>query len=141
MTSAGLADLYREYIACLNRQDWDNLGNSVHDDVCYNGERIGLSGYRRMLERDFREIPDLQFHIELLVSEPPVIASRLAFDCTPVGTFLGVPVDGTRIRFSENVFYEFRDRQIVRVWSVIDKAAVETQMQSRIQDRTRGAGL
>jgi predicted ester cyclase len=128
MDSIDLSDIYRDYIACLNKQDWSNLGEFVGDDVEYNGQRIGLSGYRRMLERDFREIPDLGFNIQLLVCEPPRIASRLYFDCTPIGRFLGLPVQGKRIAFAENVFYEFRGRKILQVWSVIDKAAIESQL-------------
>jgi predicted ester cyclase len=125
---ANLSDLYRDYIACLNRQDWPTLGRFVHDDVRYNGQRIGLPGYRKMLEKDFQEIPDLCFNIQLLMSDPPHVASRLGFDCTPAGTFLGLSVNGRRISFAENVFYEFRDEKIVQVWSVIDKAAIEAQI-------------
>jgi len=44
MTKADPSDIYRDYIACLNKQDWPNLGQFVHKEVCYNGERIGLSG-------------------------------------------------------------------------------------------------
>ena len=33
-----------------------------------------------------------------------------------------------RIRFTENVFYEFRDDKIAAVWSIIDKAAIEDQL-------------
>ncbi len=54
-----LSNIYRDYIACLNKQDWQNLGQFVHEEVHYNGERIGLSGYREMLEGDFRAIPDI----------------------------------------------------------------------------------
>ncbi|MFL5024434.1 MAG: ester cyclase [Microvirga sp.] len=128
MIKTELSDLYRGYIACLNKQDWSRLEQFVHDDVHYNGERIGLRGYREMLERDFQEIPDLRFTIQLLMSDPPYIASRLGFDCAPKGTFLDLPVNGKRIRFAENVFYEFRDAKIARVWSVIDKAAIEAQI-------------
>ena len=90
MTSAGLCGIYRNYIACLNKQDWPALPQFVHDDVHYNDKRIGLSGYREMLEDSYRAIPDLYFDIRLLVSEPPRIASRLHFDCRPKGSFLGV---------------------------------------------------
>jgi predicted ester cyclase len=128
MAKADLADLYRDYIACLNRQDWQTLGQFVHDEVCHNARPIGLSGYRAMLERDFREIPDLHFNIELLISDPSHIACRLAFDCTPVGRFLDLDVNGRRVSFCENVFYEFRDGKICQVWSVIDKAAIEAQL-------------
>jgi predicted ester cyclase len=128
MTNADLPGIYRNYIACLNQQDWQNLARFVHDDVDYNGEWIGLPGYRAMLEQDFRAIPDLYFDIQLLISEPPRVASRLGFDCTPKGLLFGFPVNGKRVSFTENVFYEFLDRRIARVWSVIDKAAIEAQL-------------
>ena len=128
MTPAGLSDIYRGYIACLNKQDWPNLGTFVDDDVHYNGRRIGLSGYREMLEGDFRAIPDLYFDIQLLISEPPHVASRLNFDCTPKGVLFGLPVNGRKVQFAENVFYEFLDKRIVNVWSIIDKAAIEAQL-------------
>jgi len=123
-----LADIYRDYIACLNRQDWDNLGRFVHEAASHNGRPFGLAGYRAMLEQDFRAIPDLQFKIDLLVSEAPTVAARLAFDCTPVGLFLGLPVNGRRISFAENVFYTFENGLIKSVWSIIDKAAIEAQL-------------
>jgi predicted ester cyclase len=45
--------------------------------VHYNGKGIGLSGYLEMLERDFREIPDLSFEIQLLIAEPnPQLSGR-----------------------------------------------------------------
>jgi steroid delta-isomerase-like uncharacterized protein len=128
MTRADLSDIYREYISCLNKQDWPDLGRFVHEDVHYNGERIGLTGYREMLEGDFRAIPDLYFNIHLLISEPPRVASRLSFDCTPKGTLFGLPVNGRKVSFAENVFYEFRDGRIAEVWSIIDKAAIEAQL-------------
>jgi predicted ester cyclase len=128
MMRADLSNVYRDYIACLNKQDWPNLGRFVHEDVQYNGKRIGLSGYREMLEEDFRTIPDLYFDIELLISEPPRVASRLRFDCTPKGLLFGLPVNGKKVQFAENVFYEFLDGQIANVWSIIDKAAIVSQL-------------
>ena len=129
MAETNLSDLYRGYIDCLNKQDWPKLGQFVDNDVHYNGQHIGLSGYREMLERDFREIPDLHFDIRLMISDPPYIAARLGFDCKPKGEFLGLPVNGKRVSFAENVFYEFRRERIAQVWSVIDKAAIEAQLQ------------
>ncbi|MDK1492105.1 ester cyclase [Sinorhizobium sp. 7-81] len=128
MMKTGLSDIYRSYIDCLNKEDWPNLGQFVHDDVHYNGEQIGLSGYREMLEGDFRAIPDLHFDIHLLICEPPLVASRLRFDCTPTALLFGLHVNGKRVSFTENVFYEFDDERIKKVWSVIDKAAIEAQL-------------
>jgi predicted ester cyclase len=128
MTTTDLSDIYNNYIACLNRQDWSHLDRFVADDVSHNGRRLGLSGYRAMLEQDFRDIPDLHFDIALLVADANRVASRLAFDCSPKGRFLGLDVNGKRVAFAENVFYEFHNGKIVQVWSVIDKTAIEAQL-------------
>ena len=138
MAKAELSDIYRSYIACLNAQDWSQLGQFVDSSVWHNGRQIGLSGYRAVLEQDFRDIPDLHFNIELLIADAPYVASRLAFNCAPQATFLGLDVSGKRVAFTENVFYEFRQEgrqegskaRIVRIWSVIDKAAIERQLQT-----------
>lgn len=122
---ADLAAAYRAYLDCLNARDWARLGDFVDADVRRNGERLGVAGYRAMLERDVLEIPDLQFKIEMLAVDPPLVAARLRFDCAPGGIFLGLPVNGRRITFAENVFYRFSGDRIADVWSLIDKAAIE----------------
>ena len=126
-----LAAQYRGYIDCLNRQAWPELERFVCEDVVHNDRTLGLSGYRDMLIADHRTIPDLCFNIGLLVCDPPYVAVRLLFDCSPKGKFLGLAADGRKLTFSENVIYAFRDEMIATVWSVIDKAAVEAQLAGR----------
>ena len=128
MTGDELSAIYRSYIDCLNRQGWDDLGRFVDEAVEYNDATVGLGGYRAMLEGDFRAIPDLHFQIERLVADPPLIASRLEFDCTPRGMLFGLPVDGRRVQFAENVFYAFEAGRIRKVWSIIDKEAIARQI-------------
>lgn len=135
ISESHLSEFYRNYIACLNAQDWSILGKFIGDGVTYNGKKVGMSGYRQMLEKDFCDIPDLHFHIQLLICEPPTIASRLQFDCRPIGVFLGIPVNGKRIVFAENVFYEIHQGKIDRVWSIIDKAVIEAQLSSNHSPR------
>lgn len=124
MTPAEICMRYRGYIDCLNAQAWDRLGQFVDEKVEYNGKLVSISGYRAMLEGDFRAIPDLHFNITILCSAPPILASRLQFDCTPIGMLFGIPVNGKRIKFHENVFYEFDEERIIRVWSIIDHAEI-----------------
>ena len=128
MTSTSLSDLYRAYIDCLNRRDWEELGQYVDDEVEHNGRPLELSGYRDMLVKDFEDIPDLRFNVQLLACSPPLVAARLAFKCSPKGKFLGLNVNGRVVSFAENVFYEFKLSKIASVWSVIDKAAIEAQL-------------
>ena len=128
MAFTSLCDLYRAYIDCLNRRDWEKLGQYVDDEVEHNGRSLRLSGYRDMLVKDFEDIPDLRFNVQLLACSPPLVAARLAFKCSPKGKFLGLNVNGQVVSFAENVFYEFKLSKIASVWSVIDKTAIEAQL-------------
>lgn len=123
-----LLNIYHDYLKCLNKQAWGELDNFIDYRVCYNNEEIGLAAYRSMLEQNYREIPDLYFKAELLVANSFLLACRLEFSCSPVGMFMGLQVNGRKVRFAENVFYKFSDNKIREVWSVIDKAAIEQQL-------------
>lgn len=125
---ARLVATYRDYLACLNDQDWNRLGQFVHEKAVRNGKALGVTGYRAMLEKDFEEIPDLHFSAQMLLCDPPFIGSRIVFQCTPKGEFLGLLVNGRRITFSEHVFYKFENNKIIEVWSVLDKAAIAAQL-------------
>ena len=127
MNAEELRMKYRAYIDCLNSRALDRLDKFVDQEVEYNGKRISLIGYRTMLEGDFQAIPDLKFNIGLLCSDPPIISSRLDFDCTPLGMLFGTAVNGRRVQFTENVFYEFQNERIQRVWSLIDYASIANQ--------------
>jgi len=120
--------IYRDYLECLNNQAWDDLPKFIDDKVCYNDQEIGLDGYRSMLEQNYRDIPDLYFKAELLVANSTHVASRLQFNCSPIGVFMDLPINGRRVHFSENVFYQIQKDKITKVWSVIDKASLEKQL-------------
>ncbi|KUI38538.1 ester cyclase [Mycobacterium sp. GA-2829] len=127
MTNTDLSETYRAYLACLNERRWDDLSRHVADDVTHNGRRLGLDGYRAMLEADTHATPDLRFVPEILLADGDMVSCRLAFDCTPQREFLGLQPTGARISFAEHVFYRFTDRRIAEVWSLIDRDAVREQ--------------
>jgi predicted ester cyclase len=131
MENGDLLGIYRDYLACLNDRRWDELGLFVADDVVHNGRKLGLSGYRAMLEADVRAIPDLQFVAEILVADDHFVSCRLFFECTPQQAFLGFEPTGGRVSFPEHVFYRFDNRRIVEVWSVIDKQAIREQVSEK----------
>lgn len=122
--------MYNQYIDCLNARNWTELGNFVAENVVHNGRRLGVDGYQVMLEQNYRDIPDLYFDVDQVVTNENHVASRLRFDCTPIGRFLDVPVNGRRVVFHEHAFYALRDGKIAEVFSVIDKAAIEAQLRS-----------
>ena len=77
-----LAEIYRGYIDCLNKQDWASLIDCVHDAVRYNGILVGLVGYRTMLQDDYRAIPDLSFTVDLLICDPAKAQAKLGWERT-----------------------------------------------------------
>ncbi|WP_110643372.1 ester cyclase [Salinicola sp. CPA57] len=119
---------YEAYIACLNARDLDGLDEFVSDTVIHNGSMIGIRGYRAMLAGNYRDIPDLRFSVERLISDSSTVGSRLRFDCHPKAKFLGLPINGRFVVFHENVFYRFSEGRIQEVWSIIDKAEIERQL-------------
>lgn len=125
------ANMYEQYIACLNARAWKGLGDFVTFDVVHNGRLLGVDGYRAMLEKNCRDIPDLYFNADLVVANETHLASRLRFDCTPLHELLGAPVNGRRVVFHEHAFYTLRDGKITEVFSIVDKAAIEAQITER----------
>ena len=128
MNGDNLIAIYRDYLSCLNARRWNDLGRFVADDVLYNGRRLGLDGYRAMLESDTHAVPDLQFIPEILLADDHVVSCRLFFQCTPERAFLGFDPTGGQLSFPEHVFYRFDNRQIAEVWSVIDRETIREQI-------------
>ena len=129
MNAIELSQIYEAYLDCLNAQAWDQLGDFVAEDATHNGRSFGLDGYRTMLIQDYRDIPDLRFVAEKIVCQPPTLAARLRFDCSPRGRFLGLIVDGRKVSFFEHVIYKFEHDKIREVWSILDKQAIEKSLE------------
>jgi len=53
MTKAELSDVYRDYIACLNKQDWPKLELFVHENVSYNGQGSGYQVIAKCWRKTF----------------------------------------------------------------------------------------
>ncbi|AQT78989.1 ester cyclase [Mycolicibacterium litorale] len=128
MAQADVLTIYRDYLRCLNARRWDELSRFVSDEVVYNGVRVGLSGYRAMLESDTGATQDLQFVPEILIADGQMVSCRLFFQCTPQRTFLGFEPTGGQVSFAEHALYRFENGRIAEVWSVIDKEAVREQI-------------
>jgi|SRR5690554_1070017 len=128
MNSEEVKAFYRRYIDCLNRRQLDKLNQFVNQKFTYNSRVISLYDYQEMLNQNIIDIPDLYFAIELLIPAENQVASRLIFDCTPVGEFMGIGIFGKKVIFTEHVFYELQKGKINKVWSVIDKDAIRAQV-------------
>lgn len=128
MPTIDLRQHYTSYIATLNERRFDDLPVYVADEVVHNDAPMTAGQYRELLEGDVRTIPDLFFDVQQLVIDVDHVACRIRFDCTPREPFRGLEPTGSRVVFSEHVFYQFSDGRIARVWSLLDVAALERQL-------------
>ncbi len=128
-----LETIYRRYLRALNERRFEDLGEFLHDELTYNGAALTSADYAAQRLDEVRRIPDLHYAVDLLLVGGDHVACRIAFDCSPEGEFLGLPVDGRRISFVEHVFYRFRDGRIEDVWSLIDTDAIRRQLEASAQ--------
>jgi predicted ester cyclase len=129
-SSPGPADLeqrYRDYLAVLDERRFDDLAAFVADVVVVDDVPVSARRYREAREDDVRRIPDVSYDVQHLVVAGDLVAARLRFDCTPVLPFRGREPSGSRVVFTEHVFYRFRDGRIVQVWSLLDVEALQRQ--------------
>ncbi len=128
MTANELSSHYRRYIACLNKRHFDDLDAFTHDTIIYNDKIITRDEFRDLLATDVNSIPDLYYDVAFLVTQADMVAARLNFNCTPQKQFLRLRPNGRPVSFSEHVFYQFRDNKIAVIWSLIDRSAIEQQL-------------
>ena len=124
---SGLRQRYLDYLEVLNDRRFEDLDHFVADHLTYNGSPQTREHYQDQRRREADLIPDLRFDVALLVVEENRVACLLRFDCTPEGEFLGFPVSGLRIQFTEHVFYRFDHGRIVEVRSLLDREAIRHQ--------------
>lgn len=57
MSKTDLSTVFRDYIDCLNRQDWKSLAQFVDDEVRYNDQLIGCLVIAISLSMTFVKFP------------------------------------------------------------------------------------
>jgi predicted ester cyclase len=123
-----LESTYLAYLDALNGRRFDELDRYVCDELVYNDKLLTRQEYADMIAADARAVPDLRFEAHLLSATGDLVACRLWFDCTPTTTFLDLEPTGTEVSFAEHVFYRFEGGRIAHVWSLIDRAAIASQL-------------
>lgn len=72
--------------------------------------------------------------------EMMTVAARLMLDCTPQGEFMGLPINGRRVKWGEHILYRFDDEgKMEEIWVVADKGTVEEQL--RVYDESGEFGI
>lgn len=123
-----LAVIYQRYIETILKHDLDALYEFVDEHVVHNQRRLGLNGYKQLIQNNIIE-PNCGIEIVRLVADDSHVASNLLFTI-PKGTtdFLGLKVDGQEFTVNECVIYDFKDAKIVNVISCHDSDKVKSHV-------------
>ena len=126
MTKADLSDLYRRYIACLNRRDWPRLGQFVGESVAITACGSASPAIARCSSASRRSLTSHSTspvdRRSAACREPPRVRLR-AKGKVPRSRRRRAPR-----RLHGKRFYEIREGKIDAVWSIVDKAAIEAQL-------------
>lgn len=89
---------------------------------------IGPTGYLATIWMMREGFPDIQWHLEEIISENDKSAIRFTMTGTHKGTFFGVPATGNSIKVQATNFYRLTDNQITEEYGQPDLLALLQQI-------------
>jgi steroid delta-isomerase-like uncharacterized protein len=127
------ADLVRAGFQAFNSGDAGQCLALTAPDLIMNlaelpEPRHGHDVWRQGFEMMKHAFPDLQAHIEDIVTAQDKVAVRLRFRGTHRGEFLGIPATGRTIDYVSHEFYRIADRLIAEEWICSDTATLLRQL-------------
>ena len=138
MTSQGTspamnADLVRAGFQAFNSGDACQCLALTAPDLIMNlaelpEPRHGHDVWRQGFEMMKHAFPDLQAHIEDIVTAQDKVAVRLRFRGTHRGEFLGIPATGRTIDYVSHEFYRIAGGLIAEEWICSDMATLLRQL-------------
>jgi steroid delta-isomerase-like uncharacterized protein len=125
--------LAREYIEqVFNQHNPAAAANFVTQDVVWHGGSLGdISGAAALgglLESFIGALPDLNAAEQDLIAENDLVMVRLVVSATVKESLLGVPADGTPVRWNAVDIYRFTDGKISEEWAADDIATIMIQV-------------
>jgi predicted ester cyclase len=128
MTPDQMKAFYRRYNACCNDHNFAALDEFVAEDVRVNNRLVGLTQYKRSLERTIEAFPDYRWHLEQLIVEGEWLSARFTDTGTHRGKFLCVAPTGKPVRTMEFDEYRVVKGKIAEVWGTADNLTILTQL-------------
>lgn len=127
------ADLVRAGFQAFNSGDAGQCLALTAPDLIMNlaelpEPRHGHDVWRQGFEMMKHAFPDLQAHIEDIVTAEDKVAVRLRFRGTHRGEFLGIPATGRTIDYVSHEFYRIADGLIAEEWICSDMATLLRQL-------------
>jgi steroid delta-isomerase-like uncharacterized protein len=123
----------RDYIEqVFNQHNPAKAVDFVTDDVVWHGGTLGditgAGNLAGLLGSFIGSLPDLYAAEQDVVAENDLVMVRLIVTATVKESLLGVPADGSAVRWSAIDIYRITDGKISEEWAGDDIAAIMTQL-------------
>lgn len=128
MADSDLREWYLRYADALNRHQWEEVHEFIHDTV----QAYGVTYTRDEVIANFRAIgdavPDMHWEVTEMVFDGDGIAARAVNTGTPIMEWLGVPATGKSFEITEIVIYKVSGGKFVQMMNMHDSAELRRQL-------------
>jgi steroid delta-isomerase-like uncharacterized protein len=125
------AELAREFLGSVDRQDWDQLRQVLNDDfvMVFPGQPdLDKEAFVQFCIGWFASFPDLKHNIQETVCEDDRVAIRIVVTGTHDGEFMGVPATGRTIAMHSLGIAYVRDGGVSKLWALPDVMGIMQQL-------------
>lgn len=132
-----LRHAYGRLIEAVEANDSDALAGIVHPDVVDHdalpNQPPGIAGIALWMRQMHASLSGLRGVVEDTVVEGDKIASRITWQGTHAGSFLGLPATGKTVRFSSMHLLRFENGLVTDWWGVPDLYGALTDLGARFE--------
>ncbi len=107
----------------MNSRDFATLRSLMKEPYAYHGvglELRGIDSMEDLIRSILTGFPDARFTIEDQFAEGDRCATRIRFDGTHTGEYMGVPATGKPVRMFDNCLSRIEDGKIAEDWEEAD---------------------
>ncbi len=115
-----------------NKKNIDTIEDLVAEDVINHdpvrGEQPGMLGLKQLLSGFFSSFPDLHIHIDFMISEHDLVASRITMRGTHIGCFMDKEGSGRSFVMPGTEIFRIHNGKIVERWANFDDLSMLRQL-------------
>lgn len=126
-TNANRATIRRLY-ELLSARDYTSVDEIVAPDTVFNGQLVGVEGYRQLITMPRAAFPDFQNTPEEYLAEGDRVVVRWSARGTHLAPLRGLPPTGRRIAVRGIDIFRLVDGRVAESWEVVDRLGMMQQL-------------